>query len=234
MNLNLLIFFNKLDHNSISGKLWSKLCHRISKKSANDEKQKARYSSKINAQNYFYDNNEANSLNGIIQHLTNEFGGNVHVKGIVELTASSLYDSSCLAKYAVDLNSKNTEFASNNEANSWLKYDFKKRKVRPTHYTITSESSGKGDWHPQTWVIEGSNSGEEWKILDSRNNITILDGKSITHTFNIQENLGNDDYYQYLRIRQTGLNARNDPSNNGNILAFSALEYFGSVIQTET
>lgn len=227
-------FFNKLDHNSINGKLWSKLRHRISKKPVNDEKREERYSSKTNVQNYFYDNNKANNLNGIINHLTNEFGGNVHNKGIVELTSSSQYSGSCLPKYAVDLNNKGTKFASSNEANSWLQYDFKNRKIRPTHYTITSESRGKGELHPQFWVIEGSNSGEEWKILDSRNNITILNGKSITHTFNIQENLGKDEYYRYLRIRQTGLNARNDQSNNGNILAFSALEYFGSMIQTET
>lgn len=78
----------------------------------------------------------------------------------------------------------------------------------------------------KNWVIEGSNTGQnDWKILDSQNNVTCLDDKSVIHTFDIKEKLSNDEYYRFLRLRQTG------PSSvNYYQLCLSALEYFGSII----
>lgn len=176
-------------------------------------------------------NVEFDQLNGIIRKLTREYGGNVHDKGAIEVTASSdLGDPPYRhPKYAVDLDNKETRFTSKNIENSWLRYDFKGRKVRPTHYSIRSKPFDTGDWHPKNWVIEGSNTGSEWKVLDSRQDVNVLNYKSVTHTFAIQEKLDHNEYYRYLRIRQTGRNACSNP-NHHYILGFSALEYFGSII----
>lgn len=157
---------------------------------------------------------------GIIHQLTKECGGNVSDKGIVDITASSTY-SAYLPKNAT-YNSKN-DFMSENIENSWLKYDFKNKKVCPTYYIIRSINACEGNGQLMNWVIEGSNSdsSNDWTILDSRNNITSLDDRNAVQSFSIQNP---SIFYRYLRIRQTGKN-----SGGNNYLKISALEYFGSI-----
>ena len=78
-----------------------------------------------------------------------------------------------------------------------------------------------------SWVIEGSDSAKEgeWKVLDTRKNIGSLNGESLSQVFEICEELEANEYFRFLRIRQTGYSAAED-----NILTLSALEYFGSFI----
>lgn len=159
---------------------------------------------------------------GIIHQMTEECGGNVSDKGRVNVTSSS-YRAGNLPKYAVDLDNNQTCFESDGYVNSWLKYDFISRKIRPSYYSIRSRNTNKGDHHPMNWVIEGSNTDYlyDWSVLDTRNNITSLDDSCASQIFSIQKT---DTFYRYLRIRQTGLN-----SANRHYLEISALEYFGSV-----
>lgn len=159
---------------------------------------------------------------GIIHQMTEECGGNVSDKGRVNVTSSSCLSTN-LPKYAVDLDNNQTCFESNNEINSWLKYDFISRKIRPSYYSIRSRNTIKGDHHPMNWVIEGSNTdySYDWTVLDTRNNITSLDDSCASQFFSIQKT---DTFYRYLRIRQTGRN-----SSGYYYLEISALEYFGSV-----
>lgn len=222
-------FLRNINPSEISGNLWKNMLDRligVGLESRESESAKQDQNRKPPMGEFLFDDKEENRMNGIIRHLTNESGGNVHDKGIVCVTCSSERGESCrLSKNAVDLDNKQTRFVSKNRENSWLKYDFKEKKVHPTHYSIRSKLCVKGDWHPQHWVIEGSNSGEEdWKILDTRNNITVLNDKSVTHTFDIQEKLLENEFYRFLRIRQTGKNA-----GNNYYLGFSALEYFGYI-----
>lgn len=172
-----------------------------------------------------YDGNVENAFKGIICQLTKESGGNVDDKGIVKVTASSELNN-YFAKYAVDLDDCNNYFESNDISNSWLQYDFQNQRIRPTHYSIrTRHDNGKGGYHPKNWDIEGSNDGEKWITLDSRQNITCLDDRSAIHTFDIQTPQKNDDFYQFLRIRFTGPNIANN-----NYMVLSALEYFGIIM----
>ena len=66
-------------------------------------------------------------LDGVIAYLTRECGGNVHDKGIVNVTASSLNphvnSSEYQLKNVVDMGT-NTRYWSNNEKNTWICYDF--------------------------------------------------------------------------------------------------------------
>lgn len=72
---------------------------------------------------------------GVIHKLTEEFGGNVSEKGVVNVTTSScFYDGHPIN--AVNLENVAQTFCSDNEPNSWLKYDFKNMKIRPTSYSI--------------------------------------------------------------------------------------------------
>ncbi|KAK8870903.1 hypothetical protein M9Y10_008815 [Tritrichomonas musculus] len=157
---------------------------------------------------------------GIIHQMTEECGGNVSDKGRVNVTSSSFLFGN--PKNAVDLDDNQTCFVSRNQTNSWLKYDFIYRKVRPSVYSIRSRNKPKGDHHPMNWVIEGSNTdSNDWTILDTRNNVTSLDDSCASQFFSIQKA---DTFYRYIRIRQTGPN-----SANHNYLIISALEYFGSI-----
>mgnify|MGYP002472061583 FL=1 len=134
---------------------------------------------------------------------------------------------SCRAKNVVDFDDLDSRLVTNDEENSWLKYDFKNRKVRPTHYSIRSKPDRPGSAHPMNSVIEGSNSDndEDWIVIDGRNGITDLNNRSVVCNFEIQRQGNEKDFYRYLRLRQTGKNAQGDY-----YLVFSSLEYFGSVI----
>ena len=164
-------------------------------------------------------------LDGIIAHLTRLCGGNVHEKGVVEVTASSVWAhrSGFVAQNAVDFESL-SEFRSNDEANSWICYEFKERRVVPTSYSIRSFSAIPGSAHPKSWVFEVSNDGSEgsWEIIDTRENNSHLDDEFVVHNFQIQARPRES--FRFIRLRQTGEN------HFGNHFLFiSALEVFGTL-----
>lgn len=158
---------------------------------------------------------------GILRNLSDECGGNVHDKGIVNVTSSSYYDNRFYPKNAVDFTDNKKDFRSSYEENAWLKYDFLNKKVHPIGYSIKSTFENKGYWHPVNWVIEGSNTDltNDWVILDSRNDIKSLDDSYAFQTFFIQKSC---DFYRYLRIRQTGRDSTND-----HYLEISELDFYG-------
>lgn len=215
-------FISIFDINDLSQKLWHKLCSffYINIKNSNKQHNK-RYHHPEEAKGTLikYD---GNSLNGIIHYLTQTSGGNVGDNGTVAISSSS-ENGSYVAKNAVDFESENVQnyFQSIDQSNSWLKYDFKERKVCPTHYSIRTRRIYNNN-HPKTWVIEGSNTGKdnEWEILDTKSGITSLLGLNRTQTFDIKSNT--NQFYRFLRIRQTGKN-----SFNCDYLTIDSLEYFG-------
>lgn len=211
-------FLDNFNPNEMTVALWSKLrpcihCYNT------DRLNNSRYIFKIKS--IEYDGKISNSLNGIIDYLTNESGGNVSDNGTVKVTSIS-EQSFYQAKNVVDLYNAGNGFISNNVGNVWLKYDFIEKKICPTCYTIKSRHNSDAH-HPRSWVIEGSNTDEEsdWEILDKQDNNETLHGKNTCYTFKINEQ---DKYYRYLRIRQTGKN-----SNGYDYFCFAGLEYFGKI-----
>lgn len=176
-----------------------------------------------------FDGDPSHRFDGIIMELTRECNGNVQDKGIVKVTSSSHY-ANYYPKYAVDFNDNQHYYFSNSQPNSWLKFDFIQRRIRPTMYSIKSRhDDGQSGCHLKCWVIEGSNSGldNDWKILDSRENVTELDERDATSTYKIKPELNNKESYRFLRLRQTGVNTAGN-----NYLSIAALEFFGSVISS--
>jgi hypothetical protein len=88
---------------------------------------------------------DGDPLNGIIAYLTQQCGGNVHDHRVVKVTSSMVYRSELrwAAKHSVDLQSENA-FASHcrdkwdtiPHTAKWICFDFRDRRVVPTHYTI--------------------------------------------------------------------------------------------------
>ncbi|KAK8839726.1 hypothetical protein M9Y10_031431 [Tritrichomonas musculus] len=224
----------RIEAGKITGNLWRNICDRICRdedEDNDDERSQQRYVEEENkpssesARVFSFDGQECNRLNGIINFLAKEAGGNVHEKGVVSVTASSELKSSLCAKNVVDFDDIESRLCTNDEENSWLKYDFKELKVRPTHYSIRSKPYGPGIEHPMHWVIEGSNSGndEDWTVIDRRSGVKSLNAKSVVCTFDIQQQPV--EFYRYLRLRHTGKH-----SSGKYNLGLSSLEYFGSVI----
>ena len=59
------------------------------------------------------------------------------------------------------------------------------------------------------WYIEGSNTdlSNDWTVLDSQYNCNLLNDVYAVHSFPIQKT---DEFYKFLRIRQTGSNVSNN------------------------
>ena len=223
----------RVEAGKMTESLWRSICDRICREGegSEDEGSRQRYTKETAKQpsqsvrTFSFDGQECNRLNGIVRFLTKKIeGGNVHEKDVVSVTASSEYPTSC-AKNTVDFDNVNTYLCTYDVENSWLKYDFKDLKVRPTQYSIRSKPHSTGDFHPMHWVIEGSNSDNDndWTAIDSRSDVKSLNAQSVICTFDIQRPV--NDFYRYLRLRQTGKNAC-----GSNKLGLSSLEYFGSVI----
>jgi hypothetical protein len=157
-------------------------------------------------------------LCGIISYLTSKHCGNVSDQGIVNVSGSTTYDSSYPAKNAVDLLST-SYFQSVNQPNQWLCYDFKTRKVRPTHYSIHAHSS---NYYLRSWIFEGSIDGSTWIELDHHTDDQTTNSSHPIGTFSISKHFE----FQIVRLRQTGVNA-----NGNHHLILYAMEIFGYLIE---
>jgi hypothetical protein len=66
--------------------------------------------------------------------------------------------------------------------NNWLCYDFKERKIAPTHDTIRAYGYGPGDSHLKSWLVETSADGGSWREVDREANNEQLNGSGSTGT----------------------------------------------------
>ena len=104
---------------------------------------------------------DCHPLTGIIACLKSQCKGDVHLTRVVEVTSSSRHGRH--PRFATRHNTSEC-FFSNDETNSWICYDFKGRRVTPTSYSI---SCGE-QLRLRSWVFELSNDGEEWEVVDRR------------------------------------------------------------------
>jgi hypothetical protein len=149
--------------------------------------------------------------------LTSKHSGNVHDRGIVNISGSTT-DSSLFAKNVVDLLST-SYFQSNNAPNQWLCYDFKDRKVRPTHYSIRAHSN---DCYLRSWIFEGSMDGSAWIELDRHTDDETTNSNHPIGTFSISRHCR----CQFVRLRQTGVCAQRN-----HCLVLYGMEVFGDLIE---
>ena len=159
-------------------------------------------------------------LDGIIAYLTHQCGGNVHHKGVVNVTASSINGTSCTPTNAVDFD-ETSRFCSENIQNSWLCYDFQKQRIRVTSYSVRSSESGN---QMKSWVLEGSNDGNFWTKLDRRDDYAGLTASCVTRNFEISN--PPDESYRYIRLRQIGQNCHR---GTWYYFELTALELFGTI-----
>ena len=148
---------------------------------------------------------------------------NISDEGIIEVTASTT-EHPHFPKYAVEFDSD--EYFHSDDSCDWLQFDFKIKKIRPTHYSIKT-SNDHDDQFPVNWCIEVSNTGNknDWKIIDSRENVTSLAKRDQSDTFEVGLQLSRNENYRYVRFRSTGKTSGENCYN----FIISSLEFFGTL-----
>jgi hypothetical protein len=134
--------------------------------------------------------------NGIIAHLTRECGGNVHDCHVVDVTSSKPSTDWMWAGEATA--AKNvTDFETNlcffsvprygddipHTRNNWMCYDFKERRIVPTHYTIRTNPFDRGSNRLKSWLVETSTDGQSWQEVAHEEDNQQLNGCGFTSTF---------------------------------------------------
>ena len=159
------------------------------------------------------------NFNGILASLRRQCGGNPHLQGKIEITASSNGINRC--HQIVDYGwGQSWQTDTNQRGETYVTFNFKAMKVSVSGYTI---KSGSGVGQPIAWCLEVSETGENgsWTVIDSRNTQEIARNFAIAHYECQQPDSG---FYQYVRLRQTGPNAK-----GSSFLYISELEFFGKL-----
>jgi hypothetical protein len=171
-------------------------------------------------------------LDGIIAHLTNVCGGNVNDRDVVMVTSStSEYGT---PKAIADLKSdayfgskyRRKEEDIPHTRNNWVCYDFKARRIVPTHYSIRSPAHPHGPGYGnylKSWLVEISTDGEHWVEIGRRENNSELAAERVTRTFEVSGN----QLCRQIRLVNIGRNHQ-----GYDCLCILALEVFGSLIES--
>lgn len=170
-------------------------------------------------------NYSGNELSGIISHLKSKQGDKavtLSAGGYATSPITNLIDCNKGTYYA-----NTTSGTPTSEADSWIEFDFGKRKVNLTSYTIQTHSDSPNcRYKPKTWRIVGSNDHEAWTFLNRQVNCSDLNGYYKIHRFECN---GNDDYYQYIRYIQED---SWDSSSCKYSYSLSCFELFGSIAES--
>ena len=116
-------------------------------------------------------------LNGVIAYLTKRHGGNVHERGVVNVTASSCTVRPTDPKYKldkvenlVDFTDLEGAFYSDDCPNSYFEYDFKDQRLSVTGYTVRP-APRHPHASPLSWKLIGKTSKDDpGRILDVHRN----------------------------------------------------------------
>jgi hypothetical protein len=169
----------------------------------------------------------------------------VHDRHVVDVTSGSFEketqganphsgafdnDPDCAAKNAADLDSYSCFQSAYREKeediphtrNNWLCYDFKERRVAPTHYTIRTYGCGPGEGHLKSWLVETSADGESWREVAREEDNKQLNGSRFTATFPV---VGGGEC-RFIRLVNIGRNHFGDDQ-----LWITAWEIFGSLVE---
>ena len=156
------------------------------------------------------------AFSGIISHLRSQCGGNVHQKGVVNITASGNDLNKC---HQITDYGWNGAWYSKDEENSWVQFDFKAPIVCVKAYTIKSPQ--KEYWYCKDWVVEVSDDGKSWVAIDTESN-DELRGRLTVKTFQCAS--PRSGFSRFVRLRQTRVNPVGTFHFN-----ISELELFGTL-----
>jgi hypothetical protein len=194
---------------------------------------------------------------GIIAYLTRICDGNVHDRHIVDVTCGSFEKETRGAHSHSGAYGNRAEYAAKNAAemetdlcflsayrkkqediphtrNNWIYYDFKDRRIVPTHYAIRTHGGTLvlpffrltiGDspsLHLKSWLVETSADGESWREVDHKEDNGQLNNSWFTGTFAVVD----PGKCRFIRLVNIGRNHWGSDSLN-----ISAWEIFGTILE---
>ena len=206
-------FLEIIDFEHLSSSVWESICQRLIKSlKVNTENTKRETGRK-------FDFSSSDPLNGVFDTLIKENGKDLYDKGIVKIESSS---AAGLSKPSnVTDRSWTSGFYSENLENSWISFDFGESQLRLAHYTIKTIRAGRNNVHLRSWVIEGSDDGDVWTVIDEKDNSDALNGKDKVCSWKCPDKKP----FRLIRLRQTD---KNHASTN--TLALANIELFGTLI----
>lgn len=139
---------------------------------------------------------QGHEFDGIIKQLTLKARGNLHDKGIIEVTSNSI-NSNNHPKNLLTSDSKYYS-AKNGVKNFWVLFNFKKFEIEISSYSIRSFDFPVG--HIKNWVLEISNDGENFEEIDEHSNCEDLNQLLVTKTFSVKKN----HFSRFVRFRHIG------------------------------
>ena len=224
-------FIEKFDIEYLTRGTWLSICGRLCKskiyesrfhrQTGQNQKQKEEELSK---KTISIEHQEGREFSGIMKHLSESTGGNIHDNGTIEITSNSIYSDCYHPKNLVNYNqSPYTFYESNNEANTYIRFDFKDKKIQVDSYSIQSDNNDPNSGHLRNWVLEVSNDSDHWEVIDSHSNDSSLNGSNIIKTFHTNKS---ESFYRFVQIRQTGQNWQNDY-----YVYFPYVEFYGKLKQ---
>lgn len=166
---------------------------------------------------------EGNEFNGIIKYLTTKSGGNIVENGTISISSNTQANVSWPFKNIVDFSTDNYYDSQDNIQHHTVTFDFKSMRVKISNYSIKSPyKDPNSNYQMKSWVLESSNDGSSWKIIDRQDNCSSINGKLLTSTFKSTMN----EFSRFIRYRQTDKNWGNDQ-----YLTINSLEFYGSLQQ---
>lgn len=177
---------------------------------------------------------QGDELKGIISHLKAKYGENICEKGEIKISDIGTHHhlgGSLLNLIKYDEDHINDHYSNNdggynplpNENEGWIEFDFVKRKINLTSYTLRTSGHGRGTYHAKSWRIVGSNDRNSWELLDQQANNSSLYGKYLQHRFECENN---HKYYRYIRYVQDDSWLSNREHN----VFLTCVEFFGSLL----
>jgi hypothetical protein len=155
---------------------------------------------------------------GILNYLNTQANRNCHNAGLVNITASSAGECAPVSRL-VDYN-RTDWFYTLNLKNSWIKLDFKARKVWVEAYEI--KGGRQFCTNLRTWVFEGSDDDQDWMEIGEVRHSKLMQGESISREFLCTPSRP----FRFVRLKQTDLN---DKGNDSLVLA--NIEIYGFLLE---
>lgn len=107
--------------------------------------------------------------------------------------------------------------------NAWIQFEFVNYLLELQHYTLVSTANRPRQHQPKSWIIEGSNDGSSWEVVETVNNCDEMNVKNATKTFKLAKPS------RPLRFFKFTLKANHARPDGPNIyeLSLGAIEFYG-------
>lgn len=168
--------------------------------------------------NYVSDGDANGAFYWIGTNFTGIGWSNPYNGGGIGLSASSFFSNNYSDSNLSALVDRATfdGFASQNQPNSWLKVDFRNRKLIPNYYSIRARQFNSA--LIRNWIFQASQNDSDWTTLDTR----VDESTSSLKWFSFP--ISSSVSYRFFRLLQNGVE-----SSGSNFLTLAEIELYGTL-----